>query len=225
MGIGEHVVPRGQQAEPEARGAGVDDKYVHQPGSMASTVESMSDAASLVGLLAEPERLRAFAAVALGAGTADEVAKMAGLDRRAAVVALERLAGRGLIDTGDDGSLRVVPERFKEAARSAAEARRASREDDFGDLPADTVAVLRNFVEDGRLVRIPAVKSKRLVILDWLAGRFDPGRTYPESQVNRILDTVHADVASLRRYLVDEGFLERREGFYWRAGGTVRLDD
>jgi hypothetical protein len=33
----------------------------------------------------------------------------------------------------------------------------------------------------------------------------------------------HGDYATLRRYLVDDGFLERREGFYWRAGGSFDL--
>ena len=31
----------------------------------------------------------------------------------------------------------------------------------------------------------------------------------------------YGDYSALpRRYLVDEEFLERREGFYWRTGGT-----
>jgi hypothetical protein len=30
-------------------------------------------------------------------------------------------------------------------------------------------------------------------------------------------------VASLRRYLVDEGFLERAKGEYWRSGGTFNI--
>jgi len=29
------------------------------------------------------------------------------------------------------------------------------------------------------------------------------------------------DHAALRRYLVDEGFLSRQAGVYWRSGGTV----
>lgn len=29
--------------------------------------------------------------------------------------------------------------------------------------------------------------------------------------------------AALRRYLVDEEFLHRRDGFYWRAGGTFEV--
>ena len=35
-----------------------------------------------------------------------------------------------------------------------------------------------------------------------------------------VLGRFHPDFAALRRYLVDEGFMERRGGFYWRAGGT-----
>jgi hypothetical protein len=31
----------------------------------------------------------------------------------------------------------------------------------------------------------------------------------------------HPDTATLRRYLVDEGLLDRAGGEYWRIGGTV----
>jgi len=75
----------------------------------------------------------------------------------------------------------------------------------------------------GRLTRIPAARAKRLAVLDILAGRFEPGRVYPERNVNAILREYNEDVAALRRYLIDEEFLERREGFYWRAGGTFEV--
>ena len=52
---------------------------------------------------------------------------------------------------------------------------------------------------------------------------FEPGEIYPERAVNLTIGKVHADFAALRRYLVDDGFLERREGFYWRAGGSFDL--
>lgn len=42
--------------------------------------------------------------------------------------------------------------------------------------------------------------------------------------MNLLLGMAHPDVAALRRHLVDEGFLERRDGFYWRAGGTFAID-
>jgi len=34
------------------------------------------------------------------------------------------------------------------------------------------------------------------------------------------LETRADDTAALRRYLVDEGFLDREAGDYWRAGGS-----
>jgi hypothetical protein len=61
------------------------------------------------------------------------------------------------------------------------------------------------------------------VVLDFLAGRFEPGRVYAEPDVNAALAAVHPDHAALRRYMVDEGFLERRDGFYWRSGGTFEV--
>jgi len=36
-----------------------------------------------------------------------------------------------------------------------------------------------------------------------------------------VLRAFWPDYAALRRYLVDEGFLDRADGVYWRAGGTV----
>jgi hypothetical protein len=84
-----------------------------------------------------------------------------------------------------------------------------------------TTKVLRAFFNaEGRLEQIPAKRAKRLIVLDRLAQEFKPGRTYAESEVNRRLRTFHDDVASLRRYLVDEDFLSRANGRYWRVGGT-----
>lgn len=85
--------------------------------------------------------------------------------------------------------------------------------------------MLSRFLDtDGSLVAIPSKRSKRLVVLDHLAQSFDLGIVYPEAEVNERLSRFHPDVAALRRYLVDEQFLTRRDGFYWRSGGSVNLD-
>jgi hypothetical protein len=184
------------------------------------------DAAALVGLLAEDDRLKAVAALALGAATLDDVVATSGLDARRAGAALERLASGGLVVTEADGKgLRLAADRFTAAAQAAAR-RRAEAEptETFEGVPAEAATVLRNVVSDGRLRQIPVNKAKRRVVLDWLSTRFEPGKTYPERDVNLLLGMAHDDVAALRRYLVDEEFLERRDGFYWRAGGTFDVD-
>jgi hypothetical protein len=66
-------------------------------------------------------------------------------------------------------------------------------------------------------------RAKRLIVLDWLAQDLEPGRRYSEQMVNLILGKRHSDTAALRRYLVDEGFLDRDDDGreYWRSGGSV----
>jgi hypothetical protein len=81
--------------------------------------------------------------------------------------------------------------------------------------------VLQNFLtDDGRLRTIPSKRSKLLVVLDRLAQEFEPGRTYPEAEVNEILQRFHPDYAALRRYLVENDFMTREDSVYWRSGGT-----
>jgi hypothetical protein len=81
--------------------------------------------------------------------------------------------------------------------------------------------VLQNFLtQDGRLRTIPSKQSKLTVVLDHLSQSFEPGRTYPEAEVNEILASFHPDYAALRRYLVENGFMTRENSVYWRSGGT-----
>ena len=85
----------------------------------------------------------------------------------------------------------------------------------------DEQRILDTFVKGGRLVTMPTRRHKRLVVLDHIAQRFEPGHTYAEAEVNEILTGFHDDYAALRRYLVDEHFLTREDNVYWRTGGTV----
>ena len=175
------------------------------------------DAATLVGLLADPTRLKVVAALALGAGTIEEVARVSGLPLKDVALAARRLGRAGLV--GRDGhALELHAARFGEAARAAAEA--APPPEPLSDDPAED-AVLSAFVRDGRLVSIPAQYSKRRVVLEHLVRVFEPGVRYPEREVNALLAVWHPDVAALRRYLVDEALLSREAGLYWRIGGRV----
>lgn len=88
----------------------------------------------------------------------------------------------------------------------------------------DRERVLAAFFRDGSLRQIPRGQAKRRIVLDVLAGHFEPGIRYDEREVNGILRPFHPDTAALRRYLVDDEFLERRDGVYWRAGGTFEVD-
>jgi hypothetical protein len=173
----------------------------------------------VLGRLADERRLQAFAAVALGASSLAEVSDRAGLGESATARALAQLAGAQLVRQGKNG-LEVDLATFAHAARAASTPRRRPS---LGDATPEQAAVVRNFVtDDGRLRALPARESKRRLVLEWVADRFEPDRRYPEREVNGTLIDVYDDVASLRRNLVDEGLLEREAGVYWVAGSSER---
>jgi hypothetical protein len=78
--------------------------------------------------------------------------------------------------------------------------------------------VERAFLRDGRLVSIPAKPGKRDLLLPLILDRcFPEDRDYEEKEVNMRLALLHADVAALRRYLVDGRWMTREAGIYRRA--------
>lgn len=79
-----------------------------------------------------------------------------------------------------------------------------------------TQKILQTFLEDNRIKEIPAKHQKRLVILQWLVNQFERGVRYPEAEMNARLKQYHPDFAALRRYLIENGFMQREQGIYWR---------
>lgn len=179
----------------------------------------MLTARSLVGLLAEPDRLRIVAALVLdGPLDSASIARRTMLDLRDVVNGLDRLQTSGLVEELDSEFV-VLEAAFKMAARQAAP---SSPDTAFPDEPLERRRILDQCLTDGRLVHMPTKLSKRRVLLEELAHRFEPGVRYTEKEVNASLAPVSRDTATLRRYLVDEGLLDRADGEYWRSGGSVR---
>ncbi|HSV64530.1 MAG TPA: DUF2087 domain-containing protein [Mycobacteriales bacterium] len=179
--------------------------------------EPATTPASLVGLLAEDDRLRVVAALALGARKPGEVLVATGLTSRELAVALGRLVAGGLVATVD-GELELRAELFTRAARAAVPEEPV---EDHGMADPRAAAVLRTFVRAGQVPRLPTSAAKRRVVLEHIVTVFEPGVHYAEREVNAMLRAWHDDHATLRRYLVDEGLLARERGEYWRVGGWV----
>jgi DNA-binding transcriptional ArsR family regulator len=159
--------------------------------------------------LAEPNRLRAVAAIAERPRTGTELCELLGL--RAATIShhMARLESAGIIRVTREGQRRRYSldgrgmQRLALSA-SAEDPRRAITE-------ADDVAP---FFSDGRLTSIPVKRKKRVAVLQRLMSGFEAGRDYSERDVNAILGRSHDDVATLRRELVGYGFMSRTGNTY-----------
>ncbi len=175
----------------------------------------------LVGLLADRDRRLVVAGLLLGASEPGEIAGQVGLGIREVIDALDRLESGGLVERLQPDRFHLLEEAFQLAARREAPAPGPSA---FGDETDDRRRILDQAFRDGRLVTMPAKHSRRLVVLDHIAQRFEPGERYSERQINAMLATIDTDTAMLRRHLVDERFLDRTDGEYWRIGGTFPVE-
>lgn len=75
-------------------------------------------------------------------------------------------------------------------------------------------------LEPLRLKVFSKKEKKKIVILQQVAAQFEPGRQYTEPEVNELLRAIWDDFATMRRYLIEYGYLERkRDGSaYWKRG-------
>ena len=93
-----------------------------------------------------------------------------------------------------------------------------------GDWTAEEAKVLGDFFVNGRLKTIPAQRKKKDIVVRYLAGQFDFGRTYTEQEVNFKLLDYHEDYATLRREMVDTKLMRRENGIYERLPAEKNVD-
>ncbi len=73
-------------------------------------------------------------------------------------------------------------------------------------------------LEPLKLKVLSAKEKKKIVILTKIVEQFEEGRNYTEPEVNEILMGIYPDYVSLRRHLIEYGFMERTPdgGRYWK---------
>jgi len=74
--------------------------------------------------------------------------------------------------------------------------------------------VIATFFSDGVCDQLPVQKKKRIIVLEEIAKAFESKKQYTENEVDKILKPYHHDHCTLRRDLVDYGFLSRNNGVY-----------
>lgn len=168
-------------------------------------------------LVVDPIRLAVLGAAAKGPVDIEAVAGAMGTDEGRVQREVGRLAGAGLL-TAD---LRLDVEALRDVARALPGATPIDAVLLEGPWAQDEVEVLSRFFSGRRLTSIPSSRAKRRLVLERLAQEFEPGLRYQEREVDFTLQMFFADYAALRRYLVDEGFMTRADGVYWRTGGRV----
>lgn len=149
----------------------------------------------LVSSLADPERLSLYARAVSAGPEGVDPAEVQGTKDAKRLARLLR-----------DGLLREEGSRVVAVTGVFAEAMRAHKDETRVTDPVDAL------FHKGRLTSMPAKQELRLAVLDRITTRlFAPGLEYTEKQVNTAIRTCCDDPSAMRRYLVEEGFLDRED--------------
>lgn len=166
--------------------------------------------------LGNESRLRMVVILAQGECTVRELAQRLALKEPTVSEHLALLKDADLVTMRAEGNYRIYG--FNPQALSVVQ--ELYHPEQFAALVQDSVEeqkVLRNYLDaEGRLVVFPGNRKKLLVILRWLANKFEFGRRYSEAEVNAIIRRHHEDYATLRRELIGQHLMMREQGVYWR---------
>lgn len=107
------------------------------------------------------------------------------------------------ISSGAEASLQFI---FSKGARNMEE---KSPENSLKE------SVLRNFFsKDGRLRQIPAQYKKKLIALQYMVEKLEPGVVYTEKEINEFIKQFHEDFATIRREFIMHQFMYRANDKY-----------
>lgn len=81
--------------------------------------------------------------------------------------------------------------------------------------------ILKRFIdEEGKIKQLPVKMEAKIIVLEYLAEKFETNRDYKEKEVNAIIDCWHTfgDYFVLRRELIDNDLLRRTSNGarYWK---------
>ncbi len=166
----------------------------------------------LLKTIADETRLRILGLVATEPRTGKQLADELGLTAPTISHHMRKLTTAGIVDEKRDAQrhLYSLNTRLLSTVRSADQPPANEPKD-------DRFKTLRHFFKEGKLVSIPAGRKQRVIVLQYLLEQFEAGRAYPEREVNDLLGAFNEDYATLRRELVDYGYLVREKGIYTLA--------
>lgn len=174
---------------------------------------------ALLKALAEPSRIKVLKALRQQPQYGEELSERLALAASTMSFHLKKLEHAGLIYPTKDQYYTVysVNEDLLEMKLSdLLFVEETESEEQEKRLQAYRLKVLKSFLKDGKLTRIPVQRKKKRIILEEILNAFEKGRVYCEKDVNTIISDFHDDFCTIRREFICEKMMKRDNGMYER---------
>jgi predicted transcriptional regulator len=197
------------------------DEAAHTPEAPQDAAQDLDALVSFASALLDLDRLRVVAALSAGPANRMRLAELTGLSHRDLLRHIDSLQHAGLVRLQPPAARQ--PDQYSpyELDQEAFTAARRAMGKYKGVKPRPTdqrLLTLETFMPGGKLNAFPRKNEQIVVILDEVARKFEPERQYAEREVNGTLEEINEDYCTLRRLLVDYGYLSRTGGIYTRNG-------
>jgi hypothetical protein len=196
----------------------------NQTSEDASTEEdALQPLITVAGALLDLDRLRIAAALANGPASRLQMHETTGLSHRDLMRHMDNMQQAGLVKPVGEVRQPDVYTPYELDLRVFSEARKAmGKYKGVKPRPSDArELVLDTYMRGGKLSAYPKKHEQVVVILEEVARKFEPEKQYAERDVNVILEEVNEDYCTLRRYLVDYGYLDRSGGIYQKRNSET----
>lgn len=171
--------------------------------------------------LADPTRLRMLLLLSNGEMHGQALAERLNLSQPTVTHHASKLREAALIKERRDKNtvyFKLNPEFIKDSAEASLQLIFSKGVDSMEDESPDIrlkESVLRNFFsKDGRLRQIPAQYKKKLIALQFMVEKLEPGVVYTEKEINEFIKQFHEDFATIRREFIMHQFMYRENDKY-----------
>ncbi len=186
--------------------------------AMARTrAKPLSELVGLFKALADPTRLRMVGLIVAQERCGQELASLLRISPATVSHHLRLLRDADLLQEARHPPYtfyRLDLAKLQKALRQLSDRRRVRAFADDSGLPDEKRKVLQSFFDGPRLLRIPAQRRKREVILEEILRRLPRRREYREKELSRWIGAIHPDFCTLRREFVAGRYMSRERGVY-----------
>lgn len=74
--------------------------------------------------------------------------------------------------------------------------------------------VLKAFMKNNKIIKLPVQKKKQMIIINEIKKLFSNDTNYSETQVNEKILSMYDDYCTVRRIMIEEGLMNRKNGIY-----------
>ncbi|OMD85582.1 ArsR family transcriptional regulator [Paenibacillus odorifer] len=171
--------------------------------------------------LADPTRLRLLLLLSQGEMHGQALAEKLNLSQPTVTHHAAKLREAALIKERRDKNtvyFKLNPEFINNGAEASLQFIFSKGAEDMEEqLPENSLqdTVIRNFFsKDGRLRQIPAQYKKKLIALQYMVEKLEPGVIYTEKEINEFIKQFHEDFATIRREFIMHQFMYREKDKY-----------